>query len=100
MEKGRPHHDLSKVKELARCEAVKIVATAARDAGTLGFSREAIIDVIASLSNKDFYKSMTAYHDNQCWHDVYRPLTNVGRLYVKLILQDDVFVVVVSFKEK
>ena len=69
-----------------------------RDALSLGFDREDIVDVILSLSNKDFYKSMTAYDDPTCWHDVYRPISAAGQLYIKLILHDNV--IVVSFKEK
>ena len=98
MEKSKPHHDLSRIKELVRQGAVAATGTAIRDAHNLGFDFRDIIDVIASLARKDFYKSMTAYNDSQCWHDVYRPMTDAGQLYIKLILHDDVLVV--SFKEK
>jgi hypothetical protein len=98
LEKSNPHHDLSRIKELAESGSVRVVATAMRDALHIGFDRQDIIDVIVALDRTDFYKSMTAYHDHTCWHDVYRPITDAGELYVKLILQDNVLVV--SFKEK
>lgn len=98
MEKSKPHHQLSKIKELAASGAISVVVTAMRDALNMGFELEDIVAVIGALSRSDFYKSMTAYHDHACWHDVYRPMTDMGELYIKLILRDDVLVV--SFKEK
>ncbi|MDR2891794.1 MAG: type II toxin-antitoxin system MqsR family toxin [Deltaproteobacteria bacterium] len=98
MEKSKPHHDLSQIKKLARQGSIAVVGTAMRDALNLGFELSDIIDVIMSLSRTDFYKSMTAYSNSKNWHDVYRPMTDAGQLYIKLILQDDALVV--SFKEK
>lgn len=98
MEKYKPHHHLPTIQSLARQGVIRVVGVALRDALSLGFDREDIIDVILSLSNKDFYKSMTSYQDQTCWHDVYRPMTEAGQLYIKLILQENV--IIVSFKEK
>ncbi len=56
-----------------------------------------MIDVVKNLTMKDFYKSMTAHADYTIWHDVYRPTTKAGEIYLKLITIDDVLVV--SFKE-
>ena len=98
MEKSKPHHDLARIKKLAQFGSVEVTVTAMQDAQSFGFELQDIVDVIAALSRDDFYKSMTAYHENQCWHDVYRPKAEAGQLYIKLILQDNVLVV--SFKEK
>ena len=49
------------------------------------------------LSPHEFYKSMTTYHDSSVWQDVYRHKADVGMLYIKLTVIDDVLVV--SFKE-
>ena len=98
MEKSKPHHNLPQIKKLAQSGAVKVTGAAMRDAQNLGFDLLDIIAVIAALSHGDFYKSMTAYHDHQCWHDVYRPMIDAGQLYIKLLLQNDVLVV--SFKER
>lgn len=45
----------------------------------------------------DFYKSMTTYHDHRLWQDVYHVHAQLGWIYVKLTVVDDVLVV--SFKE-
>ena len=45
----------------------------------------------------DFHKSMTAHADHRIWHDVDRPMTAAGRVYLKLTVIDDVLIV--SFKE-
>jgi motility quorum-sensing regulator/GCU-specific mRNA interferase toxin len=39
---------------------------------------------------------MTSYSDYQVWQDVYRPVTPVGEVYLKLTVIDDVLIV--SFK--
>lgn len=63
----------------------------------MGYDADGIIGVVLALETKDFYKSMTTYGDHRIWQDVYRPLTPVGRVYLKLTVIDEV--VVVSFKE-
>jgi motility quorum-sensing regulator/GCU-specific mRNA interferase toxin len=40
---------------------------------------------------------MTTYADYRVWQDVYRPTTEVGGVYLKLTVVDDVLIV--SFKE-
>ena len=46
---------------------------------------------------RDSHKSMTAHADHRIWHDVYRPVTEVGEVYLKLTVINDVLIV--SFKE-
>ncbi len=50
-----------------------------------------------ALTAADFYKSMTTHADHRIWQDVYRPVTPVGEVYLKLTVIDDVLIV--SFKE-
>lgn len=50
-----------------------------------------------ALKTGDFYKSMTAYHDHTCWHDVYRPTYKGLPLYIKFIVSGSLLIV--SFKE-
>lgn len=40
---------------------------------------------------------MTTHSDHRIWQDVYRPVTIVGEVYLKLTVIDDVLIV--SFKE-
>jgi motility quorum-sensing regulator/GCU-specific mRNA interferase toxin len=63
----------------------------------LGFGFEEIIGVVAALTLRDFYKSMTTQADHRIWQDVYRPKTQAGDFYIKLTVIEDVLIV--SFKE-
>lgn len=97
-EKGTAHARLSVVKALVRAGKTRTTLTALNDAAALGFSSlDEMLVVILALETKDFYKSMTAYHDHTCWHAVYRPIFNGLRIYMKFIVKDDVLIV--SFKE-
>jgi motility quorum-sensing regulator/GCU-specific mRNA interferase toxin len=63
----------------------------------LGFGFEEIVGVVAALTPRDFYKSMTTHADHRVWQEVYRPKTPAGEVYLKLTVIDDVLIV--SFKE-
>ena len=63
----------------------------------MGLSFSDMVNVLTSLQPKDFYKSMTTNSDSKIWQDVYRPLTKVGLIYLKLTVIEDVLIV--SFKE-
>jgi len=97
MEKRIPYVLLVRVLELAAAGRVRATMTAFTDADRLGFGRPAMIDIILRLEKVDFYKSMTTYGDHTIWQDVYRPMSDVGRLSIKLTVADDVLIV--SFKE-
>jgi motility quorum-sensing regulator / GCU-specific mRNA interferase toxin len=71
---------------------------AAREGGTaLGFDFDGMISVVMALTPVDFYKSMTTHADHRIWQDVYRPTTQMGEVYLKITVIDDVLIV--SFKE-
>jgi motility quorum-sensing regulator / GCU-specific mRNA interferase toxin len=58
-----------------------------------------MLAVIASLSRRDFYKSMTTFADHKAWQDVYRADTPAGReACIKITLRDAA--PVIQFKEK
>ena len=63
----------------------------------LGLDFEGMLSVLTALTKADFYKSMTTHADHRVWQDVYRPMTPVGKVYLKLMVVDDVLIV--SFKE-
>ncbi|MCE5309245.1 MAG: type II toxin-antitoxin system MqsR family toxin, partial [Acidobacteriales bacterium] len=79
--------------------AGKVRATVSALAGgaVLGFGFAEIVGVVAALTSRDFYKSMTTHADHRIWQDVYRPKTPVGDVYLKLTVIDDVLIV--WFKE-
>jgi len=56
-----------------------------------------MLTVVTALTETDCYKSMTTHADHTIWQDVYRPGTQVGDVYLKLTVIDDVLLV--SIKE-
>ncbi|NHV25170.1 type II toxin-antitoxin system MqsR family toxin [Burkholderia sp. D-99] len=98
MEKRRPHCKLPHVKALVESGQVRFTTSAVFGARQLGFTEREALDVVMSLSDLDFHKSMTTYADHTIWQDVYRPLTVRGDVYLKLTVIDDVLIV--SFKER
>ena len=97
MEKSKPHHPLETVKELVRAGSVRATNVAMRGAHLLGLGPDDVLEAVLSLSRADFYKSMTSYADNHEWQDVYRPVTKVGSVYLKLTIRNGVLIL--SFKE-
>ena len=43
-----------------------------------------MVCIVAALTTRDFYKSMTTHADHRVWQDVYRPVTPAGEVYLKL----------------
>ena len=97
MEKRSPHCKLSVLKAMAIAGNVRTTQSARQGASDLGLSFSDMVNVLTSLQPKDFHKSMTANVDSKIWQDVYRPLTKVGLIYLKLTVIEDVLIV--SFKE-
>lgn len=65
----------------------------------MGLTTDEMLAVIAALSRRDFFKSMTSYADHRVWQDVYRAPTPVGKdAYIKITLRDAA--PVIQFKEK
>ena len=97
MEKRTPHCNLAIVKTMVAAGKVRTTVSALAGGAALGFGFEEIIAVVAALTPKDFYKSMTTHADHRVWQDVYRPKTPAGEVYLKLTVVDDVLIV--SFKQ-
>jgi motility quorum-sensing regulator/GCU-specific mRNA interferase toxin len=97
MEKRTPHCKLTKVKDLVQSGQVRATRVAADGALSLGMSFADMVSTVLALQASDFYKSMTTHADHRVWQDVYRPMTTVGAVYLKLTVVDDVLIV--SFKE-
>lgn len=58
-----------------------------------------MLAVIASLSRREFHKSMTTFSDHRVWQDVYHATTPVRKYaYIKITLRDTA--PVIQFKEK
>ena len=98
MEKRTPHYKLHTVRALIETGRVHATGSALSGAAALGLEFDGMIDVLNTLTIKDFYKSMTSYADHKVWQDVYRPSTKFGEVYLKLTVIEDLLIV--SFKEQ
>ncbi|MBN9411053.1 type II toxin-antitoxin system MqsR family toxin [Pigmentiphaga sp.] len=97
MEKRTPHCKLSAVRALIDAGRIRTTSSALSGGAALGLDFDRMVSVVRALTSQDFYKSMTTHADHRIWQDVYRPMTVVGEVYLKLTVIDDVLIV--SFKE-
>jgi motility quorum-sensing regulator/GCU-specific mRNA interferase toxin len=97
MEKRTPHYQLSLVKMLIKEGRIRSTFSALSGAAALGFDFAGLVSVIAALTARDFFKSMTTHANHKIWQDVYRPTTQAGDVYLKLTVVDDLLIV--SFKK-
>lgn len=100
MEKRQPHYSLVRVQtEVARLGAAAFTKTALDGGRTMGLTTAEMLVVIASLTRREFYKSMTTYADHRIWQDVYHAATPVRKdAYIKVTFRD--MAPVIQFKEK
>ncbi len=83
---------------MVRAGLAAVTNSALIGAAQMGLSsKQEIFNVILALEPAEFYKSMTAYHDPMCCHEVYRPFYKGQQIYMKFIVTDEVLIV--SFKE-
>lgn len=100
MEKRNATYDLQTIKlSFATVAKLRVTGTALRDARSIGFSREDIVNAIQGIKKSDFLKSMTTYADHRIWQDVYNTSYNGYLLYLKFQIDEEGHFVV-SFKEK
>ena len=100
MEKQTPHYDLAAVQAgVAQLGAAAFTKTALDGGRAMGLTSGEMLAVVAALTRRDFYKSMTTYADSHVWQDVYHAATPVGKVaYIKITLRD--WAPVIQFKEK
>ncbi|MCL4774209.1 MAG: type II toxin-antitoxin system MqsR family toxin [Burkholderiaceae bacterium] len=100
MEKSRPHYRLDQMQvEIARLGAAAFTKTAIDGGRAMGLTMAEMLAVIAGLTRRDFYKSMTTHADHHVWQDVYHAATPAGCVaYIKLTQVNDR--PVVQFKER
>ena len=64
----------------------------------MGLTSHEMLAVIAALTRRNFYKSMTTYADHRVWQDVYHASTPVRKIgYINITLRDTA--PVIQFKE-
>jgi motility quorum-sensing regulator / GCU-specific mRNA interferase toxin len=98
LEKRKAHYSLATVRALAREGRVRMTRTAVEGGAAMGFGAAQMVSVVASLTVRQLYKSMTSHADYRVWQDVYHVPTPMGVVYLKLTVVDDLLIV--SFKEK
>jgi hypothetical protein len=90
---------MSRRTDVARLGAAAFTKTALDGGRTMGLTTAEMLAVIASLSRREFYKSMTTYADHRVWQDVYHAATPMRKdSYIKITLRDAA--PVIQFKEK
>lgn len=99
MEKKRPSYSLNSFRAAAGEGDVMFTSSALQSAANLGFSRSGIHDLIQTMEDKHFYKSMTSHQSAQLWQDVYKVPSEVGLIYVKFTSEVVTEFKVLSFKE-
>jgi motility quorum-sensing regulator/GCU-specific mRNA interferase toxin len=100
VEKRTPHYDLAAVQaDVARLGAAAFTKTALDGGRAMGLTTAEMLAVVATLTRRNFYKSMTTYADPHVWQDVYHAMTPVRKdAYIKITLRD--LAPVIQFKEK
>lgn len=100
MEKRSAHYSLTAVKTIVARNGLQVFTATARSGFMgMGLSAAEALAVVASLSGRMLFKSMTTHADHRLWQDVYHaPCPNGKTAYIKVTMQDGA--VVIQFKEK
>jgi motility quorum-sensing regulator / GCU-specific mRNA interferase toxin len=100
MEKRKPTYSLDAIRAaFASPGTLNRTVTAEDGAADLGMDDLDVVNVIQSLSHKDFDKSMTSIANNAVWQDVYKPIVAERMIYVKFTLDQQKELLLISFKE-
>ncbi len=100
MRRRKPHYALKSIKT-AFTDAARInrTMTATFGAENVGMDEQAVVDVVARLTEGDFDKSMRSDRDPAVWQDVYKPVVAGRELYLKFTLDTQGELLLISFKE-
>ena len=85
--------------DVARVGVAAFTKLALDGGRAMGLTTIEMLAVIAALTRRNFYKSMTTYVDHRVWQDVYHAVTPIRKeAYIKITMRD--FALVIQFKEK
>jgi len=98
LEKRKAHYSLVAVKQLITAGRVRFTMTAVAGGAQMGFDVQDMLNVVANLTSRNLYKSMTSHIDYKVWQDVYHVTARRRVAYLKLTIVEDLLIV--SFKEK
>lgn len=101
MEKRKPHYSLKDIQEKVRLNGEDVFTrTALENSKEMGLTIGQTIEVVCSMKQSCFYKSMTTHASSEIWQDVYHPPTPIGKIaYVKVTLRKEGSIVI-QFKDK
>ena len=100
MEKPAPNYELGVIKaQVADLGSAAFTKTALDGGRDMGLTSSEMLSVIAALTRRNFYKSMTSYADHRIWQDVYHSPTPAGKeAYIKFTMRG--VAPVIQFKER
>lgn len=95
MEQRTPRYDLARIQaDIARLGATAFTKSALDGGRDMGLTTAEMLAVIASLTRRDFYKSMTTYADHRLWQDVYHAVAPIRKeAYIKITCRDAALVI-------
>lgn len=101
MERARRSHYPLRAIKAAFADPARMNRTmsAAEDAEGLGIEDQAVADVIAGLTARDFDKSMPSHANAAIIQDVYKPVIAGRELYVKFTTNPRGELLLISFKD-
>lgn len=99
-EKRDPTYDLNSLKKAFSNPRNLVTTVSAKVCYiALGFDDQDVVDAIQSLTERDFYKSMSPEDENfVSWHDVYKSHFRGFNLYIKFQVNANKELIL-SFKE-
>lgn len=99
MDKRTPTYDLDAIKDSVRNNGARTTLSAKKSMAKISMVLPDVESCILMLDRSNFYKSMTTHNDHTVWQDVYHASYLGYDLYVKIMVDDEGYLVV-SFKER
>lgn len=103
MESALPTHDLATIQSTVRAGKYVALGGALEGLNDLGLDEDDMVECILGICHADFHKTMESVKRPGLWQDVYRPLYEGIRIYVKVQLTrtgKEESTVIISFKRK
>ncbi|QAR32397.1 hypothetical protein EP073_02970 [Geovibrio thiophilus] len=91
-----PHYHLNKLKENIRNERYRFTLRAKEELADSETDEDTVIEVILSIYDSEFYKSMESKERQGIYQDVYKVTSELGRMYIKMQENPKDFTVIIS----
>lgn len=102
-QKLKPHHDLLSIQgKFKTVRDLEITGVAEKNAMSLGYGLQDVVDAVQDLLPEDFVNSRPAHSPPipGVWHDTYNMRWDGRHLYIKFAGTTIIDIALVSFKEK